>query len=134
MVLTYKNGNSAEVSSVTQILRRLSSELSISPDGESISRSELLARYLWELALCKQATLTGGEIVRASNSEWLEIVFRVIERMEGKPLQSLSAEVNTGVILNRIPRMSSNTFENIACSLTVDTAIESNGIIKDPPK
>jgi hypothetical protein len=95
----------APYSSISQIIRRLGSELTATPDSEAVSRSELLARYLWELALTKQVQLTNGTIITATNGEWIDIVFRIIERMEGKPLQPISADVNQGLVINRIPRM-----------------------------
>lgn len=122
--------SSAAVSTVTQILRRLGSELTITAQGEGISRSEALARYLWELALTKQVQLSTGEIVKATNGEWLEIVFRIVERMEGKPMQAISADVNHGMVLNRVPRLGSSVaMDSVDTTMSEITAVP--GIKKD---
>lgn len=107
--LVDKRGN-AGVSTVTQILRRLGSDMTMAPNGVAISRSELLAQYLWELVITKQVQLASGEIIKATNGEWLEVVFKIVERLEGKPAQSISAEINAGLILNRPSRISDGAF------------------------
>ena len=126
-----KSSNAA-VSTVTQILRRLGSEIVMTADGEGVSRAEALAGYLWTLALNKEVQLSTGEIVKASNGEWLEIVFRVIERLEGKPMQAISAEVNHGLILNRVPRLGGPQVDSVdetMGELTREPGIVSNAII-----
>jgi len=93
------------VSTVTQILRRLGSEVSVTPGGDMVTRAEALANYLWDLAINKEVLLPSGEVVKASNAQWLDIVFKLVERMDGKPIQQLSADENTGLLLVRAPRL-----------------------------
>ena len=97
--------SNAGVSSISQIIRRLSTEMVMTARGEGVSRAEILSQYLWDLAVHKKTLLPTGEIVEVNTREWLEILFRIIERLEGKPMQAISADIEGGLILNRLPRI-----------------------------
>ncbi len=94
------NHNAAN-SSVTDLIRKCASEMVMSAEGEGMSRAEMLANILWTVAIYKEVTLPNGTIVKATNSEWLEVAWRLIERIEGKPMQAINADIKSGVVVLR---------------------------------
>jgi len=118
--------SNAPRSSIAQLLKTIGSELTCTVDGTPITRAEAMARNLWALAEDKEVTLRNGTIVKATNNEWLEIIFRVIERMEGKPLQPLSGDVNAGLIITRPTRFGNSTFD-----VTVDQQAKDDVQLRD---
>jgi hypothetical protein len=123
--------SNAPRSSIAQLLKTIGSELTCTKDGAPITRAEALARNLWTLAEDKEVTLRNGTIVRASNNEWLEICFRVIERMEGKPMQPLSGDVNAGLIITRPTRFGNSVFDNTVDRQAKDTVQLRDGTLPD---
>jgi hypothetical protein len=87
---------SARSSTVADLLRRIGSEMPNVEDSQS--RAELLARILWDLALNGQVVLPSNKEIKLSNALWMNVVFRVIERMEGKPMQPMSQDMGVTIV------------------------------------
>jgi hypothetical protein len=92
---------------LSSILREVGYEALYDQNGIEMTKNELLARHLWEIALCKQTTLINelGELVciKANTTEWLDVIWKMIERMDGKANQPIEP-IMPGISLTRVAR------------------------------
>lgn len=72
----------------TEILRK-SGNKTLDYQGRRIARKRLLAEYLWQLVTTRSVTFPDGETIKAEPEEWLEQVWKLLERVDGLPPQSL---------------------------------------------
>ncbi len=119
--------SAASVPTITQLLRYVGTEMVAMPDGSVITRQAMIAKYLWDIAQTKQVQLTNGTIITATNNEWLGVVYHIIERLEGKPIQAIDATVRQGIILNRNTR----AIGKAAVDGTLDPEISISGTLKE---
>lgn len=89
---------------LSDLLREIGVEASYDCNGTEMTKNEILARALWDIVLNKEATLPKGTVVKFSSWEWIDVVWRIIERMDGKAPQSINATVTPGISLTRTPR------------------------------
>jgi hypothetical protein len=120
----------AEQSTVTQLLRRLAGEPVLRHDGVLATRAEALAMYLWDIAIDRETTLPNGVVVKVTNDQWFEVMYRLVERMDGKAMTQISAEVNTGVTLVRNARsVGSRGFDQAIMNAVADPQQTTTGLI-----
>jgi hypothetical protein len=107
---------------LSSILREVGYEAMYDRYGVQMTKNEALSRHLWDLILTKQTTLINEleerVVIKVSTAEWMDVIFRVIERMDGKASQPIEA-VMPGVSLTRTPRFASPA-EQLAAPTTIE--------------